>query len=112
MPAAFAEYREALRIDPNFAEAHLGLGQALGDMGRIYAAIVEWEMDRLVDRVTEGLSHGTPRERFEAAVLAFMTYAKEEPAGFAVLTRDSPTASARDSTGTGAVRTASQSQGR
>ena len=61
----------------------------------LYAAIVEREMDWLVARVTEGLSRGSPRERFESAVLAFMTYAKEEPAGFAVLTRDSPTASAR-----------------
>ena len=61
----------------------------------LYAAIVEREMDWLVAQVTEGLSRGSPRERFESAVLAFMIYAKEEPAGFAVLTRDSPTASAR-----------------
>ena len=61
----------------------------------LYAAIVDREMDRLVARVTEGLSGGSPRERFEGAVVAFMTYAKEEPAGFAVLTRDSPTGSAR-----------------
>jgi AcrR family transcriptional regulator len=61
----------------------------------LYAAVVDREMDWLVARVTEGLSAGTPRERFESAVLSFITYAKEEPAGFAVLTRDSPTASAR-----------------
>jgi AcrR family transcriptional regulator len=61
----------------------------------LYAAIVDREMDRLVARVTEGLAGGSPRERFEGAVVAFMTYAKEEPAGFAVLTRDSPTGSAR-----------------
>jgi AcrR family transcriptional regulator len=61
----------------------------------LYAAIVDREMDDLVARMSESISHGTPRERFEAAVLAFMTYAKEEPAGFAVLTRDSPLATAR-----------------
>jgi AcrR family transcriptional regulator len=61
----------------------------------LYAAIVDREMDKLVARVSESLSQGAPRERFEAAVLAFMTYVKEEPAGFAVLTRDSPNASAR-----------------
>lgn len=61
----------------------------------LYAAIVEREMDSLVTRVSESISRGTPRERFEGAVLAFMRYVKEEPAGFAVLTRDSPTASAR-----------------
>lgn len=61
----------------------------------LYAAIVEREMDSLVTRVSESISQGSPRERFEGAVLAFMRYVKEEPAGFAVLTRDSPTASAR-----------------
>lgn len=61
----------------------------------LYAAIVDREMDDLVARMSESISQGTPRERFESAVLAFMTYAKEEPAGFAVLTRDSPLATAR-----------------
>jgi AcrR family transcriptional regulator len=61
----------------------------------LYAAIVEREMDDLVARVSSRISQGTPRERFEGAVLAFMDYVKEEPAGFAVLTRDSPMAAAR-----------------
>jgi len=60
----------------------------------LYAAVVDREMDHLVARVIEGVSAGSPRERFEAAVLAFLTYAQEEPAGFAVLVRDSPTGSA------------------
>jgi AcrR family transcriptional regulator len=59
----------------------------------LYAAIVEREMDSLVQRVSETVSRGSPRERFEGAVVAFLTYAQEEPEGFAVLTRDSPTAS-------------------
>jgi AcrR family transcriptional regulator len=66
-----------------------------GSKEGLYAAIVEREMDTLVARVTEGLGTGTPRQRFEAAVIAFMSYAKEEPAGFAVLTRDSAPGSAR-----------------
>jgi AcrR family transcriptional regulator len=61
----------------------------------LYAAIVDREMDKLVTRVSDAIGQGSPRERFEAAVLAFMAYAKEEPAGFAVLTRDSPSAAAR-----------------
>lgn len=61
----------------------------------LYAAIVDREMDGLVQRVSDAIAQGSPRERFEGAVLAFLTYAKEEPAGFAVLTRDSPTSSAR-----------------
>ncbi len=61
----------------------------------LYAAIVDREMDNLVTRVSDAIGQGSARERFEAAVLAFMTYAKEEPAGFAVLTRDSPTGATR-----------------
>lgn len=61
----------------------------------LYAAIVEREMDGLVQRMSDAIAQGSARERFEGAVLAFLSYAKEEPAGFAVLTRDSPTSSAR-----------------
>ncbi len=61
----------------------------------LYAAIVDREMDNLVGRVSVVIAEGPPRERFESAVLAFMTYVKAEPAGFAVLTRDSPNADAR-----------------
>lgn len=61
----------------------------------LHAAIVEREMDDLVNRVMQGISDGTPRERFEHAVLAFMTYLQAEPAGFAVLTREAPVGAAR-----------------
>ncbi|WP_233612254.1 TetR/AcrR family transcriptional regulator [Corallococcus sp. AB045] len=61
----------------------------------LYAAIVDRELENLVARVSASIAQGTPRQRFEDAVLAFMAYVKEEPAGFAVLTRDSPTAAAR-----------------
>lgn len=66
-----------------------------GSKEGLYAAIVEHEMDDLVSRISRSIGSGKPRERFEAAVLAFMTYAKEEPAGFAVLSRDSSTGAAR-----------------
>lgn len=58
----------------------------------LYAAIVDREMETLVQSVSDVVGRGSPRERFEAAVVAFLTYAKEQPEGFAVLTRDSPTA--------------------
>ncbi len=61
----------------------------------LYAAIVDREMDLLVSRVSEAISQGTARERYEGAVLAFMTYTQEQPAGFAVLTRDSPSTHGR-----------------
>jgi len=61
----------------------------------LYAAIVDHEMNDLVERVSVAISQGSSRQRFEGAVLAFLTYTKEQPAGFAVLTRDSPSTSAR-----------------
>lgn len=61
----------------------------------LHAAIVEREMDDLVNRVAQGISQGTPRERFENAVIAFLTYLEAEPAGFAVLTREAPVGAAR-----------------
>jgi AcrR family transcriptional regulator len=61
----------------------------------LHAAIVDRELDALVQRVTEGLAGGTPREQFEGAVRAFLSYAEDEPAGFAVLTRDAPSANVR-----------------
>lgn len=66
-----------------------------GNKEGLHAAIVDRELDTLVARVIKPISEGAPRERFEGAVLAFLTYVKEEPEGFAVLTRDSPTAQAR-----------------
>lgn len=61
-----------------------------GSKEGLFAAIVEREMDALVARVSAAMSTGTARERFEAAVAEFMTYASREPAGFAVLTRETP----------------------
>lgn len=61
----------------------------------LYAAIVDRELEGLVSRVSASIARGTPRQRFEGAVLAFMNYTREEPAGFAVLARDAPTSLGR-----------------
>ena len=66
-----------------------------GSKDGLYAAIVDREMDDLVRRVSVSIAEGSARERFEGAVVAFMSYTNEVPAGFAVLTRDSPNMSAR-----------------
>lgn len=58
----------------------------------LYAVIVDREMDALVQRIAVKIAEGSARQRFEQAVLAFLTYVKDEPDGFAVLTRDSPMA--------------------
>ena len=39
----------------------------------LYAVIVDREMEYVVRRITEAISHGTPRERIEQAALAFLT---------------------------------------
>jgi AcrR family transcriptional regulator len=66
-----------------------------GSKEGLHAAIVEREMDALVTRVSDAMSEGNPRERFEGAVMAFMAYASAVPDGFAVLTREAPVAPAR-----------------
>jgi AcrR family transcriptional regulator len=66
-----------------------------GSKEGLHAAVVGQEMDRLVALVAASIGHGTGRERFAAAVLAFLTWVDEEPEGFAVLTRDAPTAQGR-----------------
>lgn len=97
--AAFASKGyEATAIDEVAAKAGVSkpiVYEHFGSKEGLYAAIVEREMDLLVEKVGERIAQGSPRQRFEGAVLAFLTYAKDQPAGFAVLTRDSPLGAAR-----------------
>src|SRR5436190_270711 len=58
----------------------------------LYAVIVDREIEQIVSCITEAISSGSPRERLERAALAFLTYVKERPGGFAVLLRDAPAA--------------------
>jgi AcrR family transcriptional regulator len=61
----------------------------------LYAVIVDREMDYVVRRIVEAISEGTPRQRIEGASIAFLTYVRDEPDGFAVLSQDSPLTSSR-----------------
>jgi AcrR family transcriptional regulator len=54
----------------------------------LYAVVVDREVEQIVGRIVEAISIGSPRERLERAALAFLTYVKERPDGFAVLVRD------------------------
>lgn len=56
----------------------------------LYAIIVDREMEAIYGRIVKAIGDGGPRERFEQAVLAFLTYVQEQPDGFAVLTKDAP----------------------
>lgn len=66
-----------------------------GSKEGLHAATVEREMDRLLEHVSLGMAAGNARQRWEGAVVAFFRYVEEEPSGFAVLTRDSPTTATR-----------------
>lgn len=56
----------------------------------LYAVVVDREMDYVVRRIVEAIGTGSPRERIERSTLAFLTYVKDHPDGFAVLSQDSP----------------------
>jgi AcrR family transcriptional regulator len=61
----------------------------------LYAVVVDREMDYVVRRISDAIASGSPRERVEQAALAFLTYVKDHPNGFAILTRDAPATAAR-----------------
>ena len=61
----------------------------------LYAVVVDREMEYVVRRISEAIATGTPRERVERAALAFLTYVKDHPDGFAILTRDAPATAGR-----------------
>ena len=54
-------------------------------------------MEYVVRRISDAISSGTPRERVENASLAFLTYVKDHPDGFAILTHDRPSSKAGSS---------------
>jgi AcrR family transcriptional regulator len=59
----------------------------------LYAVIVDREMEYVIRRISEAIATGTPRERVEHATLAFLTYVKDHPEGFAILAHDTPLSS-------------------
>lgn len=56
----------------------------------LYAVVVDREVQRLLQRISEALKGEDPRSLLEQAALAFLTYIEDEPQGFRVLVRDSP----------------------
>ncbi len=61
----------------------------------LYAVIVDREVELVVSVISEAISTGSPRERIEQAALAFLTYVKDHPDGFAVLAHDVPITASR-----------------
>jgi AcrR family transcriptional regulator len=80
--ASIEEIAHRAKVSKPIVYGHFGGKEGL------YAVVVDRETEHVVARITEAISTGTPRERLERAALAFLTYVKEHPDGFAVLSRD------------------------
>jgi AcrR family transcriptional regulator len=59
----------------------------------LYAVVVDREVRSLLDRITNALTAGHPRELLEQAAMALLDYIEEETNGFRVLVRESPVGS-------------------
>lgn len=86
--ASLEEIAERAKVSRPILYEHFGGKEGL------YAVVIDREMEYLVRRIAESIAAGTPRERVEAAALAFLTYVKDHPDGFAILTHDAPVTTA------------------
>lgn len=66
------------------------LYQHFGGKEGLYAVVVDREMERVVSMIADTISDGTPREKVERSALAFLSYVRDCPDGFAVLAHDAP----------------------
>lgn len=78
------EIAERAKVSKPIVYEHFGGKEGL------YAVVVDREIEHIVASIEQAVSTGTPRARLDGAALAFMTYVKERPEGFAVLLRDAP----------------------
>jgi AcrR family transcriptional regulator len=69
------------------------LYEHFGGKEGLYAVIVDREMEYVVAVISRAIATGSPRERVEAAALAFLIYVRDHPHGFAVLSHDAPLSS-------------------
>jgi len=60
----------------------------------LYAVVVDRETQQLLDRMTNSLTSGHPRELLEQAAMALLEYIETSSDGFRILVRDSPVAQA------------------
>jgi AcrR family transcriptional regulator len=82
--ASVEEIAERAKVSKPIVYEHFGGKEGL------YAVVVDREVEHIVASIVAAVSHGSPRERLEQAALAFLSYVKERPDGFAVLLRDAP----------------------
>ena len=84
---------EAVSMEEIAAQAKVSkpiVYEHFGGKEGLYAVIVDREVEHIVSRIVAAIGSGSPRERLEQAVVAFLTYVKERPDGFAMLLRDAP----------------------
>lgn len=97
--AAFAEHGyEGTSVEEIAKRAKVSkpiIYEHFGGKEGLYAVVVDREMDYVERRIIEAISSGSPRERVERASLAFLSYVRDHPDGFAVLSQDSPLTSSR-----------------
>ena len=82
--ASVEEIADRAKVSKPIVYEHFGGKEGL------YAVLVDREMEYVVTRIAEAISTGTPRERVERAALAFLSYVRDQPDGFIVLSRDAP----------------------
>jgi len=97
--AAFAEHGyEGTSVEEIAKRAKVSkpiIYEHFGGKEGLYAVVVDREMEYVERRIIEAISSGSPRERVERASLAFLSYVRDHPDGFAVLSQDSPLTSSR-----------------
>ncbi len=85
------EIAERAKVSKPIVYEHFGGKEGL------YAVVVDREVEHVVGVISDAISSGSPRERIEHAALAFLTYVKDRPDGFAVLAHDAPITASRGS---------------
>lgn len=85
--SSIEEIAQRARVSKPIVYEHFGGKEGL------YAVVVDREVQRLLNRISEALERTHPKEMLEQAALAFLTYIEDEPEGFRILLRDSPVAS-------------------
>jgi len=84
---------EAVSVEEIAAQAKVSkpiVYEHFGGKEGLYAVIVDREVEHIVGQIVAAIGSGSPRERLEQAVVAFLTYVQERPDGFAMLLRDAP----------------------
>jgi AcrR family transcriptional regulator len=87
--ASVEEIAEHAKVSKPVVYEHFGGKEGL------YAVVVDREMEYVVRRIAEAIATGSPRERVERAAMAFLSYVKDHPDGFAVLAHNAPVESPR-----------------